>query len=387
MPNVTPSTHSYPTQNRPTLKPIEELLSPPSQQSAPQAQAPTQYQPTPAPAGSAQQSVSLVDTPSSTEVSPEELEWAVALEQKASRGENITEAELAKHTGIMDRLSAQRMDVAERAGVSNADFQWASNLEQQSAQGYQAQPAEVERYQAIAAKIQAYEGGGSAPAPTQQPAQPTQPTPAQQPAPQAGPQPTAPTPTDSGDVNLGGMALVKDKVDLTPKFESLSQITDQNYFMKQLEGFTAPEAVDQRKQQAREVGVQIWLEGDVNDRVRLSQNLVETGYADVVSRIMTHQETRGEDMLAVMKSPGFPVAEYMNALKDNDSFLILNSLSNQAIKGNADAANLIDQTVSAYDRMWDREAPFEQLRNQMQSNGTWQSLPAALQQRIDKLLN
>lgn len=383
MPNVTPSTHSYPAQNRPTLKPIEELLSPPPQQSAAPTPSPgqsTQYQPTPAPAGSAQQSVSLVDAPPANEVSPEELEWAVALEQKASRGENITEAELAKHTGIMDRLSAQRMDIAERAGVSNADFQWASNLEQQSAQGYQAQPAEAERYQAIAAKIQAYEAGNAAPA--QQP-----PAPAQQPQPTApAPQPTVPAPTGAGDVNLGSMNLVKEKADLTPKFESLSQITDQNYFMKQLEGFTAPEAVDQRKQQAREVGVQIWLEGDVNDRVRLSQNLVETGYADVVSRIMTHQETRGEDMLAVMKSPGFPMADYMDALKDNDAFLILNSLGNEAIKGNADAANLIDQTVSAYDRAWDREAPFEQLRNQMQSNGTWQSLPSGLQQRIDKLL-
>lgn len=378
MPNVTPSTHSYPTQNRPTLKPIEELLSPPPQQSAAPEPAPTQYQPTPAPTGSAQQSVSLVDTPSSTEVSPEELEWAVALEQKASRGETITEAELAKHTSIMDRLSAQRMEVAERAGVSNADFQWASNLEQQAAQGYEAQPAEVERYQAIAAKIQAYEAGNAAPTP----AAPTNAPAPQQPAP-------APVPAsaEASDLNLGGMDLVKEKVDLTPKFEALTQITDQNYFMKQLEGFTAPEAVDQRKQQAREVGVQIWLEGDVNDRVRLSQNLVETGYADVVSRIMTHQETRGEDMLAVMKSPGFPVADYMNALKDNESFLILNTLSNEAIKGNPDAANLIDQTVSAYDRMWDREAPFEQLRNQMQSNGSWQSLPAGLQQRIDKLLD
>lgn len=374
MPNVTPSTHSYPAQNRPTLKPIEELLSPSSPQTTSPSSAATQYQPTPAPAGRAQQSVPLVDI--STEVSPEELEWAVALEQKASRGENVSEAELAKHTGIMDRLSAQRMEVAERAGVSNADFQWASHLEQQSAQGYQAQPAEVERYQAIAAKIQAYE----APA---QPVQPVQPSP--QPSQTTPQQPTPPAPA-SGDLNLTGMDLVKDKVDLNPKFESLSQITDQNYFMKQLEGFTAPEAVDQRKQQAREVGVQIWLEGDTNDRVRLAQNLVETGFSDVVSRIMTHQETRSEDMLAVMKSSGFPVADYMNALKDNDSFLILHSLSKEAIKGNPDAAKLIDQTVSAYDRAWDREAPFEQLRNQLQSNGSWQSLPAALQQRIDKLL-
>lgn len=379
MPNISSSAPSYPTNapNRPQLKPIEELLSPTNTPSAPAAQAPTQYQPTPAPAGSAQQSVSLVDT---NEVSQAELEWAVALEQKAARGENISEAELAKHTDIMDRLSAQRMAVAEKAGVSNADFQWASQLEQQSAQGYQPQPAEVEKYQAIAAKIQAYEAGQSA---APQPAQPAQqPQPAQ---PQPTPQPTAPA--EGGDMDLGNMNLVKDKVDLTPKFEALEQITNQNYFMKQLEGMTAPEAVEERQQQAREVGVQIWLDGDTQDRVRLSQNLIETDYANVVSRIMTHQETSTADMLAVMQDPGFPVKEYMNALEDNDAFLILNSLSNEAIKGNDAAAQIMDQAVSAYDRFWDREAPFEQLRNQMYANGSWQSLPPQLQQRIDDLLD
>ena len=53
-------------------------------------------------------------------------------------------------------------------------------------------------------------------------------------------------------MDLGNMNLVKDKVDLTPKFEALEQITDQNYFMKQLEGMTAPEAVEERQQQARD---------------------------------------------------------------------------------------------------------------------------------------
>lgn len=377
MPNVSSTSHSYPTQNRPQLKPIEELLAP--QQARPQApvnNAPTQYQPTPAPAGSAQQSVSLVDD---TEVSQADLEWAVALEQKASRGEPISDAELAKHTQIMDRLSAQRMALAEKAGVSRTDFQWASDLEQKSAQGYQAQPAEVERYQAIAAKIQAYESGAA-------PAQPAAPTPQpQQSAPQPQ-QPAAPA-TNQGGMDLGNLNLVKDKVDLTPKFEALEQITDQNYFMKKLEGMTAPEAVEERQQQAREIGVQIWLDGDVQDRVRLSQNLVETGYAGVVSRIMTHQETRGSDMLAVMKDPGFPMTDYMNALEDNEAFLILNSLSQEAIKGEGAAVQLMEQAVSAYDRFWDREAPFEQLKNQMQANGSWQQLPAHLQTRINDLLD
>ncbi len=383
MPNVSSTSHSYPTQNRPQLKPIEELLAP--QQASPQApvnNAPTQYQPTPAPAGSAQQSVSLVDD---TEVSQADLEWAVALEQKASRGEPISDTELAKHTQIMDRLSAQRMALAEKAGVSRADFQWASDLEQKSAQGYQAQPAEVERYQAIAAKIQAYESGQ---APAQQPAAPapqSQPQP-QQPAPQA-PQPTAPAANNQGGMDLGNLNLVKDKVDLNPKFEALGQITDQNYFMKKLEGMTAPEAVEERQQQAREIGVQIWLDGDVQDRVRLSQNLVETGYAGVVSRIMTHQETRSSDMLAVMKDPGFPMTDYMNALEDNEAFLILNSLSQEAVKGDNAAVQLMEQAVSAYDRFWDREVPFEQLKNQMQANGSWQQLPAHLQTRIDDLLD
>ncbi len=372
MPNVNPA-------SQPTLKPIEELLAPkpaaPAPPSAPPAPqpvqhqpAPTEYQPAP-PAGSAQQSVSLVDD---NTVSQEELEWAVALEQHAANGGQVSEAQLAKHTDIMQRLTAQREDLALKAGVSTEDFRWASELEQKSAQGYQAQPAEVQRYEAIAAKIQAYEAGASqaAPAPAPQPSEPAQPAP-------------APTTVD----NLGNLDLVKEKPDMMPKLQQLSEIVEQNYAMKKLEQFTAPEAVEQRKTQARELGVGIWLEGDNADRVMLSQRLIDNGYSDVVGRIMTHQETTSADVINVMKNPGFPLENFMDDLKDNEAFLILNTLSNAAIEGSTDAANLMDKTVSEYDRVWDREGPFTQLRTQMQAAGTWSQLPPGLQQRINDLLN
>lgn len=199
-----------------------------------------------------------------------------------------------------------------------------------------------------------------APAPTQAPEapQPSQPAPAQapQPAPQA----------DNAPATQGA------------KFEQLNDLLSQKKYIF-MGGPTQPDAV-------RATSVQIWLDGNLQDRLQLSNTLVENGQSEILGRIMNHQETQPLEVAQLMTQGDFPVSKFMNDLSDNRAFLVLNSLADIAATGESQSAGVILATVEAYDGFRDREAPFEQLRQHQQAQGTWNQLPGSVQRGINELL-
>lgn len=168
-------------------------------------------------------------------------------------------------------------------------------------------------------------------------------------------------------------------VDVASKHQELeSLLNDKKYYF--FGGTNQPD-------QARATGVQIWLDGNLDDRVRLANTLVSNGQAEVLGRIMSHEETTALDVTELMSQPQFPVSDFMNKLDDNQAFIVLNSLSSVAAMGEPKSAQVIGKIVESYDGTFtDREGPFKQLRQFHQSQNSWEALPANLRQQIDKLL-
>ncbi|HEY9842330.1 MAG TPA: hypothetical protein V6D23_17850, partial [Candidatus Obscuribacterales bacterium] len=139
-------------------------------------------------------------------------------------------------------------------------------------------------------------------------------------------------------------------------------------------------------EQVRQTGVQIWLDGKVDDRVSLANKLVNNGQGELLGRIMSHEETTPQEISQVMSQPTFPVAGFMKAIDDTHAFQVLNSLGSLAITGDKGSAQVIAQTATAYDGWRDREAPFTRLKQHFQAQGNWDKLPANLRAQIDELL-
>lgn len=188
----------------------------------------------------------------------------------------------------------------------------------------------------------------------------------------------APTSAESAVANAVIDPKSKPPVDVTPQFNQLEKLLSQKkYYIAG--GPTEPEKI-------RETGVQIWLDGKLDDKVKLANLLVSHGQSELLGRVMGHQETSPEEVAQVMSQPQFPVGEFMKGLDDNHAFLVLNSLASVASTGEKGSAGVISQTVKAYDGWRDREAPFTRLKNQLQSQGSWEQLPADLRGQIDQLL-
>ncbi|MGV3524922.1 MAG: LysM peptidoglycan-binding domain-containing protein [Candidatus Sericytochromatia bacterium] len=216
-----------------------------------------------------------------------------------------------------------------------------------------------------------------------EPATPDNQTPPLPQGPAAPAQPSAPSASSDAAAALGNLQPVVDEnarppVDVSSKFQELDGLLKEKKYMF-FGAATRPDDI-------RAVGVQIWLDGQVDDRVKLANTLVSNGQAELLGRIMSHEETQPVEIAQVMSQPAFPVGEYMKALDDNQAFLVLNALSGVAAMGEPQSARVIGDTVKAYDGIMDREGPFKQLREHHQSVGSWNQLPADLRQQIDQLL-
>lgn len=235
-------------------------------------------------------------------------------------------------------------------------------------------------YQRATAKEEA------APQTAQQP--PAQPAPAAQSPAQpsqagAAPAPQQPEATDSDSAFANLQPVIdnssKPPVDLSGQHAELEDLVSQKKYMF-FGGATQPD-------QIRATGVQIWLDGNLEDRVRVANTLVNNGQSDLLGRIMGHEETSKLEIAEVMSHGQFPVKEFMGNVDDNRAFLILNALSEVAVMGEGKSAQVISDVADGYSgRFRDREAPFTRLRNQHQAVGTWNQLPADLRQKIDQLL-
>lgn len=243
------------------------------------------------------------------------------------------------------------------APISQADLEWAVAIQTKvEKEQYQPNAEEVARYQDLVARAEAAEKAAVTP---------------------------TPAPATDAQGPLGNIQPVVDPkarppVDVSPLHAKLGELLSQKQYIY-FGSTTQPE-------QVREVGVQIWLDGKVDDRVKLANTLVSNGQSDLLGRVMSHQETTPEEIGEVMSHPQFPVGAYMKALNDGDAFQVLNSLSGLALKGNAPAAQVIAQTVTAYDGWRDREAPFNRLKQHHVAQGTWQQMPAELRGKIEELL-
>lgn len=239
--------------------------------------------------------------------------------------------------------------------VAQSDLEWALQLQQKVQAGYQPSESEVTRYNSLVDQAQAAEA----------PTQPTAPA-------QADPNNPIANITPVADPNA------RPPVDVAPLHKQLGDLLGQKQYM-----FFGNVA---QPEQVRALGVQIWLDGKLDDRVQLANALVKNGQAELLGRVMSHEETTTAEITQVMSQAQFPVGEYMKALDDNRAFQVLHALAGEAVKGNAAASGVIAQTVQAYDGWRDREAPFNRLKQQHQALGNWDKLPADLRGKIDELL-
>ena len=322
------------------------------------------------PAGAAKQKVEIVDT--GAEVTQADVEWASAMEQKAAKGYEATPAEVSRYQNILQTLQARQQAQATAAGVPPEDMAWAAQLEAKANEGYKATPEEVTRYKQILNKLQAHKDA-------QQPAQAAQPA---QPAATQTPPGPQPATADSTAAVAALKPIVqpdaKPPVDLAAKFKELDKLLEQKKYM--IVGGPAD------LENVRQTGVQIWIDGKPEDRVQLAKKLAEYGQSELLGRVMAHVETNELEIAQVMGMEGFPVEKFMGAVDDNRAFLILNSLATVALTGEASSAKVLEKVVASYDRWWDREAPFDQLKNQLKAQGNWEKLPAGLRGKIDELL-
>lgn len=330
-------------------------------------------------AGGAVHTVELVDGAPSKE----DMAWAQQLQEQVKQGYEPTDAEVTRYHNI------------------EADITWAQQLEAKAAEGYQATPAEVERYHQIlkvvnpeaAAQLEATLAQQQAPAaPARpQPASPQTPAatpqagpapqspatqiatqvpapqaPAQQPAPvpQAGPAPQQPAKPGPAEIKV--------------RFQQLDDLLNKKQYI--VFGKVAdPDSV-------RQTAVGIWLDGSAADKLQLAKQLVDHDQSEVLGRVLAHQETSELETAQLMSQADFPVAKFMNDLDDSHAFLVLKSLASVAGTGEPSSARVLEKTVAAYDKLWDREAPFRQLKADLQATGDWNKLPAGLRGKIDDLL-
>ncbi len=231
---------------------------------------------------------------------------------------------------------------AQGAALTQGELDWALQMQSKiTDQKYEPTADEAAKYTDI---VQRYEAQSAAPA-------------------QAAPAQSAPAP------------VAKDVKPLMNELESLLKQKQYIYFGST----TEPEKV-------RQTGVQIWLDGNTEDRVKLANTLVSNGQSDLLGRVMAHEETNALEIAAVMSHNQFPVSEYMKALDDNRAYLVLDSLAKVAASGEPKSAGVISQVVTAYDGWRDREAPFKQLKQAQTAAQTWDKLPASLRAQIDQLL-
>lgn len=366
-------------------------------------------------------------------VSENDFVWAQQLEVQLAQNYQPNDQEIQRYNQIVTQLrgappveaaspasppqAAAQAPTGSAPGISQEEYNWAVTLEQKVQQGYSPTQVEVDKYQQINQRVvsaRQQEASPAVPAPVKAPvpqAEQAKPESNTHPAVQLAPQPTLPqqpeitaaaeatqpipvsaqpapvapvTPVANEAVDLGN--LVKEKVDLSEKFASLSAILDQSYLSRKLEGLMSGQQADVAAQ-VNPIGVQIWLDGDLQDKLRLSTMLVKGGQSELLGRIMSHEETQPLQVAELMSQASFPVQDYMNALSDNQAFVVLNSLASVAQTGEPSSAQIIQKTIDGYDRFWDREAPFEQLKNSLSAQGQWEQLPAALRTSIDKLID
>lgn len=327
------------------------------------------------PAGAATHQVNLVEEASVPEPTPEDIQWASELETKAAKGYEATPEETKRYQKVLLGLQAKQQAAAKAAGIPDEDMKWAAELEAKASQGYQATPEEVTRYQGILSKLQ---GGAQQQAPAA-PQAPNAPSTTTAPSAPAAPQAPDSTETAVADLNPVVDPNAKPPVDMTAKFQELDALLAQKKYMF----FGEVNQPDQ----VRATGVQIWLDGSQEDRLQLAQKLVAGGQSELLGRVMSHEETKPLEIAQLMSKADFPVQDFMKDLDDNHAFLILDSLATVAAMGEPSSSKVMEKVISAYDgRLWDREGPFKQLKNDRQAQGNWETLPAELRQKIDELL-
>ncbi|PKL75644.1 MAG: hypothetical protein CVV27_14265, partial [Candidatus Melainabacteria bacterium HGW-Melainabacteria-1] len=270
---------------------------------------------------------------------------ATAKDEPAKQPSNQPPAQPPIQAAATAPVQAPVQTPAPSQALTQAELDWAVDLQSKiTDQGYAPNPTEQARYTEVVERYQQSEAAA------QPPAQPV-----------ATPSPAQPAPAN-----------------VAPLFDQLDKLLKEKKYMF-VGGAAQPD-------QVRATGVQIWLDGQLADRVKLANTLVSNGQSDLLGRVMSHEETTEQDISQVMSQAQFPVSAYMKALDDNKAFLVLNSLANVAARGDTGAAGVIGQTVTAYDGWRDREAPFNQLRSHHQAQGTWNALPSDLRSKIDELL-
>lgn len=351
-------------------KPTPEQLRDPEHLVKPLAQ-PDQSQAKAQAAGKAVQSVALVDTPA--QPSDADIVWATQLKEKAEQGYKPTEAEANRFNDIVKALQAQTAQQPQAAagqaaqasvpGISQAELAWAQALEAKVNAGYSPKPEEVAKYQKLFQAVQASQ------APQAQPA-----------APGGAPAPVGPAaqPAQGSQAAQGAPADPAKPANVKAKFQELDELMAKKQYIV----FGAPA----EPEKIRQTAVQIWLDGKDEDKLALAKKLVSNGQSEVLGRVLSHQETNEIETAQLMSQKDFPIAKFMSDLDDSHAFLVLKSLAGVAATGEKSSAKVIEQTVAAYDKIWDREAPFKQLKADLQATKQWEKLPADLRSKIDNLL-
>lgn len=345
-------------------KPTPEQLRDPEHLVKPLAR-PDQSQAKAQAAGKAVQSVALVDTPA--QPSDEDIVWATQLKEKAEQGYKPTETEANRFNNIVKALQAQAAQQPQAAagqaaqasptGVSPEELAWAQALETKVNGGYSPKPEEVARYQQIFQAVQASQAAQAPPA-----------------APGGAPAPVGP----AAQTARGSQAAPAEPVNVKAKFQELDELMAKKQYIV----FGSPA----EPEKVRQTAVQIWLDGKDEDKLELAKKLVSNGQSEILGRVLSHQETNEIETAQLMSQKDFPIAKFMSDLDDSHAFLVLKSLAGVAATGEKSSAKVIEQTVAAYDKIWDREAPFKQLKADLQATKQWEKLPADLRTKIDTLL-
>lgn len=100
-------------------------------------------------------------------ISQQELNWALELEAKAKQGYQPTQQEKDTYTALAQKLSqaktnptSQTSSQASAPKVSQEEIQWALALEEKVKQGYQPTPQETSTYQDLAHRLQSQKQSG-----------------------------------------------------------------------------------------------------------------------------------------------------------------------------------------------------------------------------------
>ncbi|MBF2052416.1 MAG: hypothetical protein IGS03_03000 [Candidatus Sericytochromatia bacterium] len=172
------------------------------------------------------------------------------------------------------------------------------------------------------------------------------------------------------------------RLDMTPQVNQLrAVVTERSMFG--YGGVTQPQAMHQLVEE-------IWSKGTLQNKQDMAKLLVDNKEAQTLANLLANVTVDEAEAVAVMTVPNFPGSRFMNDIDDSRAFIMLNYLSTAAAEGGDSARGarqLISDTTKAYTgTLWDREAPFERMRNTARANGNWDKLPADLRTAIDKLL-